>query len=564
MKPEARLTIGAAQLEVANYEIVLDLNDAGRGFITVGSPDSLAGQVVRLDIGYNGNPYRYFSGYVVRDQAGDNAFRRLFVAELSAAFEQKWPLSIQHPTLRDVLSQLGAASGINFILPEGKSYTDTPIPYFTHSGSGYQLLNNLGRSFSIDDYIWQQMPDGTVWAGSWADSRFAGLDVEIPPALMTNSGSGNSAMLPAIGTLRPGVVVNGQRLTRVAVKDGDMTITWTLLKTDGKPKQKPPMQKQIEKLYPELASNLHLPKFARVEDYAEPAALGDISDPFRPRVAVGVQLLDENGQDNAETPIYPAVSLPNAFSGDEAGLMQYPEPGTLVELGFQEGRPDRPFIRQVLGEGKSLPDIKPGEQLQQQRAGVEHRVKADGTWQRLTDQTIIEESATRRVKADTEDRTVIDRTVTVKADDKKTVVGTHSVSAGKVLSVAKGDHVTASAATLRSQGQDRSETIAQDKESQVGGNQTLSVGGSLDEQIAGISKRIASAIVMQGSTVWMGTADINVMTLMIDTLNVIKQLAEKLASHTHPDTGQPNQSDAIRQSGADADNLKARYSPIIK
>ncbi len=29
-------------------------------------------------------------------------------------------------------------------------YSDTPIPHFTHNGTGYQLLNNLaGRSVSV-------------------------------------------------------------------------------------------------------------------------------------------------------------------------------------------------------------------------------------------------------------------------------------------------------------------------------------------------------------------------------------------------------------------------------
>lgn len=116
-----------------------------------------------------------------------------------------------------------------------------------------------------------------------------------------------------------------------------MRLTWTPLNANGQPKIKPAFQRQLEQLNPEIAAGLHLPKLARVENYTEPAKLGDIADPFRPKYAVGVQLLDENGQDSKGTTAYPAVQLPVTIGGDESGFMQYPPPGTLVALAFQDG-----------------------------------------------------------------------------------------------------------------------------------------------------------------------------------------------------------------------------------
>ncbi|HIC5960212.1 TPA: phage baseplate assembly protein V, partial [Salmonella enterica subsp. enterica serovar Infantis] len=118
----------------------------------------------------------------------------------------------------------------------------------------------------------------------------------------------------------------------------------------------------------------------------------NFADPFRPRYAVDVQLLDADGNPDNQTPVYSAVPLPVPMAGNDSGMFQFPPEGTLVEVAFTGGRPDKPFIRQTLPDGTSLPDIKPGEQLQQQRAEVSQRVTQAGDWVRQTDQTISETS----------------------------------------------------------------------------------------------------------------------------------------------------------------------------
>ncbi|MEB7742795.1 phage baseplate assembly protein V, partial [Escherichia coli] len=97
-------------------------------------------------------------------------------------------------------------------------------------------------------------------------------------------------------------------------------------------------------------------------------------DPFRPRYAVNLQLLDGDGDPEPDTPVYNAVPLPVPMAGSDSGMFSFPPEGTLVEVGFVNGRQDKPFIRQIMAQGHSLPDVKPGEQLQQQRDGVSHRV----------------------------------------------------------------------------------------------------------------------------------------------------------------------------------------------
>ncbi|KJO37637.1 protein phage, partial [Klebsiella aerogenes] len=259
-----------------------------------------------------------------------------------------------------------------------------------------------------------------------------------------------------------------------------------------------------------------LPKLARVENFTESASLGDIADPFRPKYAVGVQLLGGDGEDSKGTPRYPAVPLPVTMGGDESGFMQYPPPGTLVELAFQDGRQDKPFIRQVLPANSSLPAIKPGEQLQQQRAGVFQRVTVQGDWHRETDQTIREVSAARTVEADKETRKVIDREITVQADDSKTVLGTARTTAGAVTHIARGDYTVGTSASLKTAARAADEKIVEGK--------TVDIGGALTERIAGVRQSVSAALQLQAATTSIGTAETNILTLLIDTLDLIDSL----------------------------------------
>lgn len=556
MKPVITLRIGTDAVPVASQHVLLELAGCGRGFITALTTADTTGQLVRLDMGYDETVYRWFTGFVERSSPAENGAQRIFVRELVGVFDGHWPVSLQHPTLRDVVADVARRTDMVFSLPDNADYTDTPIPHFTHSGSGYQLLANLGRAFGIADYTWFQLPDGTVYVGSYAHSRFAGAPVDIPTEFIQNAAGGNSITLPAIPAIRPGVIVNGQRVTQVRIQDDEMTLTWTPLNSKGKPAQKSPEQRQIDKIYPELSAGLHLPRLARVMGPTDSAALGDQSDPFRPRYAVNLQLLDENGAAAADTPVYNAVPLPVPMAAAEGGLFQYPPEGALVEVGFAEGRPDKPLIRQTLADGQALPDIKPGEQLQQQRAGVSQRVTQAGTWQRETDQAIEESSSQRRVTSDQENRTTTARTTLVQANDTTTVLGTAKLLAGATVQLADGDYTVGASGNLVSR-------CSKDRIGDVGRNDSLKVGGTLTEQIQGIRRSVAAAQELIAPTIRLGSEEVNVLSLLTDTLDVLSQLAEQTAQHTHSNTGTPTNSAAIAATGEKTNDLREKYAPFI-
>lgn len=556
MKPIKRLYLSTDEIHLADASLVLELNSCGRGFITAGTTQDYTGKLVRLDVGYTDLVLRWFTGYVERSQPAENGFQRLFVRELVGVFERLWPCSFQHPTLRDVASWLTEQSGLTFSVPDA-DYSNCPIPHFTHSGTGYQLLDNLGQAFGITDYVWYQLPDGGVYVGGAEKALFADRPIEIPHEFNQGAAGGNSMTLPLVQSLRPGVELNGERVTKVHLQNDTMAVTWTPRnRATGKALQKTPVQRQIESHYPELASGLHLPKFGRVMNPVEAVKSGNFSDPFRPRYAVDVQLLDADGNPDKDTPVYSAVPLPVPMAGNDSGMFQFPPEGTLVEIAFTGGRPDKPFVRQTVPDGTSLPDIQPGEQLQQQRAEVSQRVTQAGDWVRQTDQTISETSMARVVKADTEQRELVSRETTVKATDKITVLGTSTLLAGAIQQVCTGDYSQAV--------NNRVASIGGNDEADIAGSLTVTTGKDLIEKIGQIRKSVA-AVQQQiiAPVVWIGSGTINVAQLMLDTLDVVKELAEQTASHTHSNTGAPTNAGAIRNTGTKADTLSGKYSPVI-
>lgn len=559
MKVIKQLVLSGDDVEIADVNIVLELNTCGRGFITAITDKDYTGKLVRFDLGYHGLVLRWFTGFVERSQQSENGARRLFVREIVGIFERNWPCSLQHPTLRKLASWLEKESGIKFILPAA-SYTDQPIPNFVHSGTGYQLLSNIGRAFNITDYVWHQMPDGSVYLGAWSDSLFAKKPVEVPPEFSLAASGANSMTLPIVQTLRPGVFMNGQRITRVELKNDDLTLTWTPLDKAGKPLQKSPSQRQIDNAYPELSAGLHLPKKARVMAPAESPTLGQQSDPFRPGYAVHLQLLDEDGNPAKDTPEYKSVPLPVPMAGGEGGMFQFPPEGSLVEVAFSDGRPDKPFVRQTLSEGHSLPDVRPGEQLQQQRAEVSQRVTVGGDWVKKTDQTIEESSRARVTTADEEIKTVVKRTTTIKATDTTTVAGTAKLVAGAIQQLAEGDYTVGTSAKL----------VAAANAIDVTAKTGITVTAqTIDEKIAAVRKSVAGAgQVIIGSSVWLGSGGaggggINAMQSILDILDLIQDLARQTAEHTHSNTGTPTNGGEISGTGQRAGTAKGKYSPLI-
>lgn len=271
------------------------------------------------------------------------------------------------------------------------------------------------------------------------------------------------------------------------------------------------------------------------------------------------------GYPDNQTPVYSAVPLPVPMAGNDSGMFQFPPEGTLVEVAFTGGRPDKPFIRQTLPDGTSLPDIKPGEQLQQQRAEVSQRVTQAGDWVRQTDQTISETSMARTVKADTEQRDLVTRETTVKATDKTTVLGTATLMAGAIQQISAGDFSQAVKGNRLASIEGNDETdIAGEQSTKVAGGVDVDVGGTLTEKIAALRKSVAAGgQQIMGPTVHIGSESVNTLTMMLDTIDLLAELAQQCASHSHPSVGTPTNAGAFTQTAEKAGQTRSKYQKII-
>ncbi|HCG7253216.1 hypothetical protein ACEV7Y_01955 [Vibrio parahaemolyticus] len=154
----------------------------------------------------------------------------------------------------------------------------------------------------------------------------------------------------------------------------------------------------IFRLFPELTGRWHLPRWGKVVALPELPEEGDKSDRFYPHYAVDVQLLDEKGVEFKDKSPLQAVPLPIPGVGEYAGRLEPPAIGSIVEIGFMFGQPDKPFIRCVLPLGFKLPAIKQGESRYQQRQGVYQLVDEDGNFESKTDKDNNTECLNQRIK----------------------------------------------------------------------------------------------------------------------------------------------------------------------
>lgn len=98
----------------------------------------------------------------------------------------------------------------------------------------------------------------------------------------------------------------------------------------------------------------------------------------------------------------------------------------------------------------------------------------------------------------------------------------------------------------------------------VSGDVQEEIAGSLSEQIGQLRKSIAGARQdIIAPVVWIGSGQVNIAQCLLDTLDLVKSLADVLASHSHPGTGNPNNSSEIAAHGSTATALSGKYSPII-
>ncbi|MGB0894009.1 MAG: hypothetical protein ACPGUD_06335 [Parashewanella sp.] len=505
MKLAKVLIINDQEVELISHQLVLELSSAGRGILEI-KGKAKRGQQVSFSIGYDNKVRRWFTGFVSKVIPVNDDHQKIMVRELCAILDEKMPVSIQHATFKKVITALSELSGLSFVLSDDADYLDLPIPNFTSHGTGFQLLTNAARAFGIADFCWYQQSDGQIFVGSYQDSRWHNKPVAVP-ASYSKQQYLHGWKLIAIPSMRPGAKVNDTKVNHVELINDEMVISWQVSNKDNKK-----TQRLINQAFPELAGKYHLPHLAEVVATCDSAENGDMNNSFRPRYAVDLQLLDENCNIDKTVPVYKAIPLPVNFSGIEKGLMQYPEVGTIVEIGFAYGRADKPFIRTILGQDWTLPSIAPGEQLQQQRAEVFERTDSAGNQTQATDQKQIHIARERITKAKSYLAELGESLVKVDQHSTEEITGTKLIEALGAIELLAGDDISIGSL----------------------GNMHQTTAGELSEVIGKHRRSIAKDMHwLESAKHWAGTEQTNIYDLLHQLMQCVELLADHCAKHTH-------------------------------
>ncbi|MCJ2164669.1 MULTISPECIES: hypothetical protein [unclassified Pseudodesulfovibrio] len=225
MKLRKTFYVNDEAVKLVEEDVHLSLYSPGRAIFQVQSAAPLTGHV-RLDVGYStqDKDQTYFIGVIRDSQTVDTDQQRLRCRELTCVLYTQLHAALRHPTLRDVVQWYTDQTGLRFVVPD-KPYAAKQVPAFYTLGDGFHGINSLGAIFGIEDYIWQQQGDGTVFVGSWQDSRWATRPVTIPEERFTKvtaTGGKESQVMPQ---LRPGIRLNGKYLTGVQLTGHKMVTT---------------------------------------------------------------------------------------------------------------------------------------------------------------------------------------------------------------------------------------------------------------------------------------------------------------------------------------------------
>jgi hypothetical protein len=326
------------------------------------------------------------------------------------------------------------------------------------------------------------------------------------------------------------------------------------------------MEKQIgsavDRQKPELPGMYHLPVFARVEKICDPIYSPAMSEQFRPRYAVDLVVLDENDQPDTLFPLFQSVALPASCAGLERGVFGFPEPGAIVELAFAYGLPSKPFIRTILTDGLSVPNVLPGELVLQNGPEVRQHADRHGNWSRETFATITDRALNHAIESYNAVVNAHIHHVKVRQHSTEEITGVKLIEALGALKLMSGG-----ALHIGAVGEIKMVSAS---------NQKTKVVGDLIQRIGNIADSFAVLKqiikVKDGGKVWLGSEGENVLKILSDLIQVVADIANTASSHTHQytdngtplNTQQPNQAGTFSGQKGSADAIKGRLDPIVE
>lgn len=313
----------------------------------------------------------------------------------------------------------------------------------------------------------------------------------------------------------------------------------------------------VERRFPELTGNYHLPRFARVLAVADPPADSGLCDDFRPRYAVDLEVLGPDGEPDPALPSLLGVALPVPAGGEEAGFFGFPAEGTTVVVSFAYGLPNKPFILQILPHGLSLPRVPKGDQLWQHSEAVQQRADAEGNWTRQTDAKITDRASEREVEALGNTEHYQSSQIEVDDHSSESVGGTKKIEALGALKLLSGGSASlASVDDLHlATGRDLNLVVAQ--------KHNAAIGGDMQEQIRGLRKSVAAVSQrLQAPKTWLGSEGVNVLQVLCDLIDLVEQMNTAITGHKHGPTPPPDNAGEFAAHAGSATAMAGQLKPI--
>lgn len=295
--------------------------------------------------------------------------------------------------------------------------------------------------------------------------------------------------------------------------------------------------------------------------FAEVVAIRDepqgpsLSDVYRPHYAVDLQPLNQNLEHDKLLPVLTDVAWPVTGAGNGAGFWQFPQRGTVVELAFGYGKAHLPYIRQVVPFGASGPKLHPNESTWQQSEETAQRCDRNGNWTRATHGDITDSADNHKIDATharVEAHTLNHK---IRHSSTEVVGGSKIIKALGRISALAGGHFNISA------GGNINTTTAFDL------NPTA--GRDLKERVKKIADRFAEELqrvkVKDGGKMWVGNESDNSLKILSDLIQVVADIADTAAKHTHPSNGtKPSQEGTFNGQKSSADGLKGKLDVMVE
>lgn len=221
MKLSHHLFVGGKEYRVIDRSVSLVLSGVGRAKFKVAAASRPKGLVVFSTGFQRHRMHDFFMGFICAAHQ-DGAAWVLECRELIDGLTQPAAISLRQCRVADVVRDIQTATLVRFSSADFGSQR----PRFASHASGIHALRMIPKVFGVADFEFWQQTDGKIWLGEWqtAEEKYT-TNRSIDPKFFSQA-AGDSAVLPALPVLRPGMQVNGRRIAGVKLVKHETHIRW--------------------------------------------------------------------------------------------------------------------------------------------------------------------------------------------------------------------------------------------------------------------------------------------------------------------------------------------------